>query len=80
MIVRVRIYTLVYIPVPHDVSHALTFKELYSNGSGYFKHLWVISSNFINDSNNYIVNHVIVKAEKIDKKPQLLFSEFQSCF
>lgn len=49
MIVRVRIYALVNIPVPQNVSNALTFKELYSNGSEYFKHLWVISSNLIND-------------------------------
>lgn len=74
MIFRVSIYALVNIPVPHNETHALTFKDLYGNGSEYFKHLWVISSNFINDSTNYIVNHVIVKAEKIDNKPHLLFS------
>lgn len=64
MIVRVGIEALVNIPVPHDVSHALTFKELYSNGSEYFKHLGVIFSNFINCYNNYIVNHVTEKLKK----------------
>lgn len=39
MIARVRIYALLNIPVPHNVSYALTFKELYSNGSEYFKQL-----------------------------------------
>lgn len=33
-----------------------------------------MSYSFINDSANYIVNHVILKAEKIDNKPWLLFS------
>lgn len=39
MIVRVRIYALVNMPVPHNATHALTFKELYCNGSEYIKHL-----------------------------------------
>lgn len=80
MIVRVGIDALVNFPVPHDVSTALTFKELYSNGSEYFKHLGAIFSNFFNYSNNCIVNHVTEKLKKYITNHSSFFHNFSTLF